>query len=100
MSGPDRILSDEVRQLTGLPLRTVQALAERGKIPSAAKLCGRWTFNRIDVQRWIAEKEGEACQKTFIAVAGGASGGLAFKSGAPKYDAVYEQLLNQKRRSA
>jgi excisionase family DNA binding protein len=45
--------------ILGLPSRTIQDLAARGKIAGAAKLGRRWTFDQEKLRRFIREKERE-----------------------------------------
>jgi hypothetical protein len=60
----ERIFIEDVAAILGMPLRSVQTMASRGKIPSAAKLGRRWTFNECAVRsllqgeeiRWQSEK--------------------------------------------
>ncbi len=48
---------------TGLSLRTVQSLAAQGKIPGAAKLGGRWTFDLVKLRKWIADEEAAVVER-------------------------------------
>jgi excisionase family DNA binding protein len=53
----ERIQTDRAREILGISRRSVQNLAARGELPSAAK-CGRnWTFNEADLRRYVAERE-------------------------------------------
>ena len=45
---PAIIYADDVSQLTGLNLRTVQAMAKAGRLP-AVRLGNRWAFNTAKV---------------------------------------------------
>lgn len=56
----ERVLSDEVARMTGLATRTVLAMSARGQIPSAAKLGLRWSYDPIQVAKWITSLENAA----------------------------------------
>jgi Helix-turn-helix domain len=45
--------------ILGLPPRTIQDRAARGKIPGAAKLGRRWTFDLKELRRFVKQKERE-----------------------------------------
>ena len=70
---PERIMIDRAASILGLSTRTIQNLAIRGMIPSAAKLGRSWTFNEVELRRHINTKEQETCQnnrtRTSIGVA-------------------------------
>jgi hypothetical protein len=53
----ERIHIEDVAAILGIPARSVQAMASRGKIPSAAKLGRRWTFNECAVRSLLKEEE-------------------------------------------
>jgi predicted DNA-binding transcriptional regulator AlpA len=89
----ERVNSAEVARLTSFSIRKVQLLAERGKIPSAARLGGGcWTFNRLRIEAWIMEEESRQCRATFTKEA--RSGGRATKFQAKNTERAYEQLLS------
>jgi predicted DNA-binding transcriptional regulator AlpA len=52
----ERVRPQDAVVITGLSLRTVQALALRGEIPGAAKLGGSWTFDEAALRNWIKER--------------------------------------------
>lgn len=52
----ERVRPTDAVAITGLSLRTVQALALRGEIPGAAKLGGSWTFDEAALRNWIKER--------------------------------------------
>jgi Helix-turn-helix domain len=53
----ERIQTGKAKEILGISLRSVQNLAAKGELPSAAK-CGRsWTFNEADLRRYVAERE-------------------------------------------
>jgi predicted DNA-binding transcriptional regulator AlpA len=58
---PERIQGRAVAAITGLTVRTVQLLSIQGRIPSAAKLGGRWTYDEMRVRQWIKREEAR-CQ--------------------------------------
>jgi hypothetical protein len=43
--------------------RTVQAMAARGEIPSAAISGGRWTFNVAALRAWVRDRERETWER-------------------------------------
>lgn len=53
----ERMQVRELAEVVGLSPRQVQAMAARGEIPSAALFGTRWTFNRAQVRRWVAQKK-------------------------------------------
>jgi len=53
----ERIRIHDVVLKTGLSKRTIQKMAQRGRIPGAAKLGTVWTFNRKKLASWIADAE-------------------------------------------
>lgn len=58
-----RITSKRVAELTGLSLRNVQAMTQRGLIPGAARFGERvWTYDEEKVAAWITEKEAEMAE--------------------------------------
>ena len=52
----ERIRPHDAAAITGLRIRTVQAMAARGEIPGAAKLGGSWTFDEAALRNWIKER--------------------------------------------
>jgi excisionase family DNA binding protein len=96
----DRIRVPEVARMTGFSLRTVQMMAAAGELPSALqrKTGGSWTFERLEIRRWMKRREEERCRRTSIAAArrGGLESGFADGS----IDEAYTRLLGPRRRSA
>ncbi len=79
---PERIFIENVAAILGIPPRSVQTMAASGRIPSAAKLGRRWTFNEQAVRTLLKEEEVK-CQneKHQKALTGGtASFGAAYAS--------------------
>ncbi len=96
---PERIQTREASAITGLKPRTIQLLAEQGKIPGAAQLSGRrWTFDRAKLRQWIRSKEREAWRGTSTGET--ASGGPGSRFEGATFDRAYEQLLGRKRAHA
>ena len=58
-----RVQSREAARILGLSIRSVQGMAIRGEIPSAARIGARWTFDVERLQSWIKELEAENCRK-------------------------------------
>ena len=54
---PERIRCENVAAIIGAPLRTVQVMAARGELPSAAKIGRRWSFNEDAIRAWLKQKE-------------------------------------------
>lgn len=63
----ERALVDFAMRKTGLSRRAVQAMALRGQIPGAAKLGKLWTFDPLQLARWIRDKERE-CRNPAISI--------------------------------
>lgn len=101
-----RVDAQEVARRTALSVRAVQDMALRGDIPGAAKLGGKWTFDPLEIERWIktqteatqerAAKAG-ALQKTRTSSGATALPTLVFKSTAGKSNAAYTQAIGRKR---
>lgn len=62
--GRERVGAAEAAAITGMPMRSVQALAAEGRIPGAARLGGRWKFDEARLRAWLDEKEGETACRT------------------------------------
>lgn len=54
---PERIPARKVASILGVSARAVQRLAAKRKIPSAAKIGGKLTFNEQRVRAWLQEQE-------------------------------------------
>lgn len=54
---PERIFVEDVSRILGLPSRTVQTMAVQGRLPSAAKVGRRWSFNENAVRALLKEEE-------------------------------------------
>lgn len=63
----ERIRVRRVAEITGLSIRSVQLMACRGKIPSAAQFGRTWTFNERAVREWVSAKEEEARHRSLPA---------------------------------
>lgn len=94
----ERVRSSRASEITGLPVRTVQALAARGELPGAAKLGKVWTFDEARLRAWVRQGEAKACRG--ISIGATASGGRACRFPAATIDAAYERLFSPKQRSA
>ena len=57
----ERIQAEHVAAIIGAPVRTVQVMAARGELPTAAKIGRRWTFNEGAIRDWLRGKETQ-CQ--------------------------------------
>jgi hypothetical protein len=62
VSSAERVPIHKAVAILGLPLRTVQELSARGKIPGAAKLGRRWTFDIEKLRRLVRQRERETWQ--------------------------------------
>ena len=93
----ERIRARRVAEITGLSLRSVQASAIRGEIPSAAKFGKTWTFNERAVREWVAAKEKETIQKAeWTRQLIKSLGTPSFRPGTvspPNYGEIYERLV-------
>jgi hypothetical protein len=57
MGKSERIRPKHVADITSLSVRRVQELSAIGSIPSAAMLCGSWTYNERAIRQWVKEAE-------------------------------------------
>jgi hypothetical protein len=92
----ERIQARAAASLLGVTARTVQNLAARGELPSAAKIGKVWTFDAYKLARHVAAKEAEAvsCQKqTFTK--GPAFGGSGQPLPASKSESRYAQAMSK-----
>lgn len=64
MHKAERIQSPAAARILGLNLRTLQNLAGRGEIPSAAKIGRCWTYDEMVLRHWLKKKEGEIACRT------------------------------------
>ena len=96
---PERVSISEAMLIAGRPKRTMQALAAEGKIPGAAKLGGRWTFDERRLRGWIQEQEGETCQRNLppqrAATGAAKSYGRGSWSAALNDDGAYERAMQR-----
>jgi hypothetical protein len=58
----ERIGTARAREILGLSQRSVQYLAARGKLPGAAMIGSRWTFDEVKLRAWVNDKEMATCQ--------------------------------------
>lgn len=92
----ERVGTAAVAAITGFSRRKVQALAERGKIPTGARIAGgAWSFDECAVRRWIKEEEARGCQITSTDAA--MSYGAASKSRAGSIVEAYERAIGLRR---
>lgn len=56
---PERVRADRAACILGVERRTVQQLAQHGKLPGAAKVGRVWTFNELALRDWLAGKAAE-----------------------------------------
>lgn len=96
----ERVRPCAVARMTSLSIRKVQELSAAGKIPSAAKLGGVWTYDPIIVRRWIKQSEQTSWRlqsdqppSTNVAKRGGDAAKLPESS----IDQRYEQVIGAKR---
>jgi excisionase family DNA binding protein len=93
----ERIQSPRVASILGVTTKTVREMAERGDLPSAARIGKRWTFNEAAVRSWLKRKEGEACPAVFTGAA--RRGGAVLSLPDATVDAAYEREIGLRRRS-
>jgi excisionase family DNA binding protein len=62
MSEPERATIERAVEILGLPVRTVQKMAQRGDIPGAARFGRRWSFNMEKLRGFVRHKEREIWQ--------------------------------------
>lgn len=89
----------EACSITGLPIRTMQHLSARGKVPGAAKLGSAWTYDQVRLRCWVRERE-EAVECQATSTAGEGRGGRASRFKAATTDEAYERALGLRRSSA
>jgi excisionase family DNA binding protein len=53
----ERIQPPVVASILGVTTKTVREMAERGDLPSAARIGRRWTFNEAAIRRWLQQQE-------------------------------------------
>lgn len=103
-----RVDAHVIAERTGVPHRTILALAQRGEIP-AAKIGRRWTFSPARIEAWIIEQETLNCQSrrvdtrpknrrtaSFAAIHGGRRSSFEAKD----TEKAYEQLMRGKQKNA
>ena len=54
-----RIRAPAAAAMLGVSPRSVQAMAARGDLPSAAKIGKVWTFDPATLSRWISDREAD-----------------------------------------
>lgn len=94
----DRIQSPAVAAKLGVTAKTVREMAERGEIPSAARMGHRWTFDAETIRRFVRRKEEEVCQTTSIRGVG--RGGRVLKLADATSDEAYERAIGLRPKSA
>lgn len=90
----ERIDTADATRITGLSMRGLQAMAQRGEIPGAAKLGKKWTFNELQLRRWIAAQEA----KCPISTGAVRFGGAVSNAPAANIDEAYERAIGLKRK--
>jgi len=98
--GAERVRVAAVARITSLSPRKVQELAVVGRIPSAAKLGGVWTFDPARVRAWIREQERRCLASQEISTREVTSGGDVSKLPDASIDEAYARLIPAKRRGA
>src|SRR6266508_1556301 len=58
---PERINMAAACAITGKKPRRLQLMAKAGKVPSAAKIEGEWTFNVLRLRQWVRDLEDASC---------------------------------------
>lgn len=95
MGTAERVRPQAAVTITGLSLRTVQALALRGEIPGAAKLGGSWTFDEAALRNWIKERTQCPQDRRHLNTHTGA--GTRYGRGSPLQDENSVRALEQAR---
>lgn len=62
---PLRIQSTAAARILGVSKRTVQELALRGELPSAARIGGVWTFDATRLAAFVTQRERDAERPEF-----------------------------------
>jgi hypothetical protein len=60
----ERGSTEKAAAILGLKSRKLQAMAQRGGIPGAAKLGRQWTFDLAKLRRFVDQQEKIACQES------------------------------------
>jgi hypothetical protein len=62
----ERCLTDQAVSIVGVPARNLQDMAAQGKIPGAAKIGKRWTFDILALKRWTKTRKKEQDKRVRI----------------------------------
>jgi len=100
VSEAERVRVTAVARITSLSPRKVQELAVAGRIPSAAKLGGVWTFDPARVRAWIREQERRCLASPETSTSAAVSGGDVSRLPDVSIDEAYARLIPAKRRGA
>jgi helix-turn-helix protein len=97
----ERGITADAAAILGLKPRKLQAMAQRGEIPGAAKLGRLWTFDLAKLRRFVDQQE-KACRDSAKprGAATGATGFSmpSFKSGGDKSGGRLGQMIRQLQR--
>jgi hypothetical protein len=96
-----RIRCHDAASLLGVPPRTVQALAARGDLPSAAKVGKVWTFDPLALERHL--KALQPCRKDrprITPIGAGKRYGRGSRSPGASIELAYELAISRLRNGA
>src|SRR5262249_4922752 len=94
----ERGTASQAAAITGLKQRKLQAMAQRGEIPGAAKLRRQWTFDLAKLRRFVEQQErATTCQSSAKprpgATGGGEFYGVKFKSAGSASGGRLKQMI-------
>jgi hypothetical protein len=105
MGEPERISVKKAALILGEPVRTIQAKAAAGEIPSAAKLLSpHWTFDEATLRAFVKDREDSVWQSNEkrrpARIGAGVRSMGASRSKASSTDGAYEQAMSKLRAAA
>lgn len=95
MGEAERISTSEAVLITGICERTLQHLAGRGEVWGAAKLGGRWKFDRQRLRAWVVANENAVLSRK-TSTSGMASGMPALRSTDENVESRLRRALDEK----
>lgn len=92
----ERIQSHQAKTILGVSLRSVQNLAARGVLPSAAQYARDWTFDEEALRRYVAECEQATRDKAKVRISAAPSKKPIDHASSHGLQADYERALGIK----
>jgi excisionase family DNA binding protein len=94
---PERIQSPAVARILGVTTKTVQDMAARGELPSAARIGHRWTFNEAKIREFVKAREDDCQQRAPRASAFIGRAAVDLRLPDATLDAAYEEAIGLNR---